>query len=109
MNFDFTDEQEELRATARTFLADRSASEDVRRAMESGAGSDPSAMNTTTTAVPSTDPIRPAATTASDRSNSSLASSGRSLMTGPNTSARNTSQSRAGPSSPISHFSSLIR
>ena len=40
MNFDFTDEQEELRATARSFLADRSASDDVRRAMESGAGCD---------------------------------------------------------------------
>lgn len=40
MRFAFTEEQEELRATARAFLAERSGSEDVRRAMESAAGWD---------------------------------------------------------------------
>jgi alkylation response protein AidB-like acyl-CoA dehydrogenase len=42
LNFAFTEEQEELRSTARGFLGDRSASEDVRRAMESELGYDPS-------------------------------------------------------------------
>jgi alkylation response protein AidB-like acyl-CoA dehydrogenase len=40
MRFAFTEEQEELRATARAFLADRSGSDDVRRAMESAVGWD---------------------------------------------------------------------
>ena len=41
MNFSFTDEQEELRSTARDFLAEHSSSEQVRKAMESEAGFDP--------------------------------------------------------------------
>jgi alkylation response protein AidB-like acyl-CoA dehydrogenase len=41
MRFAFTEEQEQLRATARAFLADHSASAAVRRAMESEAGFDP--------------------------------------------------------------------
>ncbi len=41
MNFAFTEEQEELRATARAFLAEHSASADVRRAMASELGHDP--------------------------------------------------------------------
>ena len=41
MNFRFTEEQEELRESARSFLADHSASEHVRRAMESELGYDP--------------------------------------------------------------------
>jgi alkylation response protein AidB-like acyl-CoA dehydrogenase len=41
VNFAFTEEQEELRSTARAFLADHSASEQVRRAMESELGYDP--------------------------------------------------------------------
>ena len=41
MNFTFTEEQEELRSSARAFLADHSASEQVRRAMESELGYDP--------------------------------------------------------------------
>jgi alkylation response protein AidB-like acyl-CoA dehydrogenase len=40
LNFSFSEEQEELRATARAFLADRSGSDDVRRAMESATGWD---------------------------------------------------------------------
>ena len=42
MNFAFTDEQEELRATARAFLADHSTPAQVRAAMESELGHDPS-------------------------------------------------------------------
>lgn len=38
MRFAFTEEQEELRATARAFLAEQSSSERVRAAMESAAG-----------------------------------------------------------------------
>jgi alkylation response protein AidB-like acyl-CoA dehydrogenase len=41
MNFRFTEEQEELRESARSFLADHSAPEHVRRAMESELGYDP--------------------------------------------------------------------
>jgi alkylation response protein AidB-like acyl-CoA dehydrogenase len=41
MNFRFTEEQEELRESARGFLADHSAPEHVRRAMESELGYDP--------------------------------------------------------------------
>ncbi len=41
MNFAFNEEQEELRASARSFLADHSSSEHVRRAMESELGYDP--------------------------------------------------------------------
>ena len=41
MNFAFTDEQEELRATARAFLADNASSEAARSAMESELGWDP--------------------------------------------------------------------
>ena len=41
MNFAFTEEQEALRSAARGFLADHSASEQVRRAMESELGYDP--------------------------------------------------------------------
>jgi alkylation response protein AidB-like acyl-CoA dehydrogenase len=40
MNFAFTDEQEELRATARAFLAEHGKPEQVRAAMESEAGHD---------------------------------------------------------------------
>ncbi len=40
MNFAFTEEQRELRETARSFLADRSGSEQVREAMESPTGWD---------------------------------------------------------------------
>ncbi|HEX2486187.1 MAG TPA: acyl-CoA dehydrogenase family protein, partial [Myxococcota bacterium] len=40
MRFAFTEEQEELRATARAFLAEQSSSERVRAAMESEAGFD---------------------------------------------------------------------
>ena len=41
MNFAFSEEQEELRETARAFLAERSGSESVRAAMESEHGHDP--------------------------------------------------------------------
>ena len=41
MDFTFTEEQEALRATARSFLADHSSSEQVRRAMETEQGYDP--------------------------------------------------------------------
>jgi alkylation response protein AidB-like acyl-CoA dehydrogenase len=41
VNFAFTEEQEELRRSARTFLRDQSSSEQVRRAMESESGYDP--------------------------------------------------------------------
>ncbi len=41
MDFSFTEEQEELRATARAFLAEHSGSEAVRAAMESELGHDP--------------------------------------------------------------------
>ena len=41
MNFAFDDEQEALRAAARSFLADHSSPEQVRRAMESELGYDP--------------------------------------------------------------------
>ena len=41
MNLAFTEEQEELRAQARAFLADHSSPEHVRRAMESELGYDP--------------------------------------------------------------------
>lgn len=41
MNFAFTEEQEELRETARSFLADHSGSEAVRRAMAGERGHDP--------------------------------------------------------------------
>ena len=41
MNFAFNEEQEELRAMARAFLADHSSSDQVRAAMESEAGFDP--------------------------------------------------------------------
>jgi len=41
LNFAFTEEQEELRAAARAFLAEASSSERVRAAMESEAGYDP--------------------------------------------------------------------
>ncbi len=41
MNFAFTEEQDELRSSARGFLADHSSSEQVRRAMESELGYDP--------------------------------------------------------------------
>jgi alkylation response protein AidB-like acyl-CoA dehydrogenase len=41
MHFAFTEEQEALRAAARSFLADHSASADVRRALESELGYDP--------------------------------------------------------------------
>jgi alkylation response protein AidB-like acyl-CoA dehydrogenase len=40
VKFAFTEEQEELRQTARSFLADRSGSEDIRRAMEGPTGWD---------------------------------------------------------------------
>ena len=42
MNFAFSEEQEELRATARAFLAEHSSPEHVRAAMESELGHDPS-------------------------------------------------------------------
>jgi alkylation response protein AidB-like acyl-CoA dehydrogenase len=42
VNFAFTQEQEELRATARAFLADHSSSAQVRAVMESELGHDPS-------------------------------------------------------------------
>ena len=45
MDFAFSEEQEELRETARAFLAARSGSESVRAAMESdhgGSGAKPS-------------------------------------------------------------------
>ena len=42
MNFAFTEEQEELRATARAFLAEHSTPTHVRAAMESELGHDPS-------------------------------------------------------------------
>ncbi len=42
MNFSFSEEQEELRATARAFLAQHSNPEQVRAAMESELGHDPS-------------------------------------------------------------------
>ena len=38
MNFSFSEEQEELRATARAFLAEHSKPEQVRAAMESELG-----------------------------------------------------------------------
>jgi len=41
MDFAFDEEQEELRASARAFLADHSGSEQVRAAMESESGHDP--------------------------------------------------------------------
>ena len=41
MNFAFTEEQEELRSAARSFLADHSSSDQVRAAMESELGYDP--------------------------------------------------------------------
>jgi alkylation response protein AidB-like acyl-CoA dehydrogenase len=41
VDFRFTEEQEELRATARAFLAEHSGSADVRRAMASELGHDP--------------------------------------------------------------------
>jgi len=41
MNFAFTDEQQELRAAARSFLAEASSSERVRAAMASDLGYDP--------------------------------------------------------------------
>ncbi len=41
MNFSFTEEQQELRAAARAFLAEASSSERVRAAMASEAGHDP--------------------------------------------------------------------
>jgi alkylation response protein AidB-like acyl-CoA dehydrogenase len=41
MDFAFTEEQEELRSTARGFLAEHSGSEQVRQAMESELGYDP--------------------------------------------------------------------
>ncbi len=41
MNFAFTEEQEELRSAARAFLADHSASQQIRQAMESELGYDP--------------------------------------------------------------------
>ena len=41
MNFRFTEEQEELRESARGFLADHAPPEQVRRAMESDLGYDP--------------------------------------------------------------------
>jgi alkylation response protein AidB-like acyl-CoA dehydrogenase len=41
MDFAFTEEQEELRSTARSFLAEHSGSEQVRQAMESELGYDP--------------------------------------------------------------------
>ena len=41
MNFAFTEEQEELRSSARAFLSEHSSSERVRRAMESESGHDP--------------------------------------------------------------------
>ncbi|UCE85603.1 MAG: acyl-CoA/acyl-ACP dehydrogenase [Deltaproteobacteria bacterium] len=41
MDFAFTEEQEELRSTARSFLAEHSGSEQVRTAMESQLGYDP--------------------------------------------------------------------
>jgi alkylation response protein AidB-like acyl-CoA dehydrogenase len=41
MNFSFTEEQEELRASARGFLADHSGSEQIRAAMDSDLGYDP--------------------------------------------------------------------
>jgi hypothetical protein len=41
MEFVFNEEQEELRSAARSFLADHSASEQVREAMESELGYDP--------------------------------------------------------------------
>ena len=42
MNFAFTEEQEELRATARAFLADHSSPAQVRAVMETELGHDPS-------------------------------------------------------------------
>ena len=41
MNFAFTEEQEELRSTARAFLADRAGSASLRAATESALGYDP--------------------------------------------------------------------
>ncbi len=41
MNFTFDEEQEELRASARAFLARHSGSEQVRAAMQSELGHDP--------------------------------------------------------------------
>ena len=41
MDFAFNEEQQELRSTARGFLAERSGPEQVRRAMESELGYDP--------------------------------------------------------------------
>ena len=41
MNFAFDEEQEELRSTARAFLAEHSSSEQVRAAMQSELGYDP--------------------------------------------------------------------
>ncbi len=41
MNFAFTEEQEQLRATARAFLAEHAGSEQLRRAMQSELGFDP--------------------------------------------------------------------
>ena len=41
MDFAFNEEQEELRSMARAFLADYSASEQIRQAMESELGYDP--------------------------------------------------------------------
>ena len=41
MNFAFTEEQQELRAAARAFLAEASSSERVRAAMASDLGYDP--------------------------------------------------------------------
>ncbi len=41
MDFAFTEEQEELRATARDFLVAHSSSEQVRTAMQSELGYDP--------------------------------------------------------------------
>jgi alkylation response protein AidB-like acyl-CoA dehydrogenase len=41
MDFTFNEEQEELRATARSFLEDQAGSEEIRKAMESDLGYDP--------------------------------------------------------------------
>ncbi len=49
MHFAFTEEQEELRATARAFLAERSSSEQVRRAMQSELGFAPELWKTIAT------------------------------------------------------------
>ena len=45
MDFAFNPEQQELRSTARSFLAERSGPEQVRRAMESELGYDPKLWN----------------------------------------------------------------